>query len=294
MRSNVSPETSHIHEMYCNVHFMNETNFDWDDLRLFLAVARQGGLAAASASTGKSAPTLGRRMLALERRLGQELFERLPRGYVLTDQGRELLVRTADLADQIAPIERTADGSQAPLVKVSAGTWVTQHLCLNIKEIVANDDVALRFIAAEHVLDIARREAVIGIRNHRPEQIGLAGRQIGRVQFATYARDKDVTTWIRVAGSTPSARWVEANVSPNSSIEVTSPRNALDLVQAGAGKAVLPVFIGAACADLFQISSTIDELEHEQWLVTHHEDRFLPEVRRTINRVHSILKQAAT
>ena len=56
-------------------------------------------------------------MLALERRLGQELFERLPRGYVLTDQGRELLVRTADLADQIAPIERTADGSQAPLVR---------------------------------------------------------------------------------------------------------------------------------------------------------------------------------
>ena len=44
-------------------------------------------------------------MLALERRLGQELFERLPRGYVLTDQGRELLVRAADLADQIAPIE---------------------------------------------------------------------------------------------------------------------------------------------------------------------------------------------
>ncbi len=66
---------------------MNETNFDWDDLRLFLAVAREGGLAAASASTGKSPPTLGRRMLALERRLGLELFERLPRGYALTDQG---------------------------------------------------------------------------------------------------------------------------------------------------------------------------------------------------------------
>ncbi|MBL4811132.1 MAG: LysR family transcriptional regulator, partial [Rhodobacteraceae bacterium] len=39
---------------------MNEMKFDWDDLRLFLAVAREGGLAAAAASTGKSAPTLGR------------------------------------------------------------------------------------------------------------------------------------------------------------------------------------------------------------------------------------------
>jgi DNA-binding transcriptional LysR family regulator len=45
---------------------MNETSFDWDDLRLFLAVAREGGLAAAAAITEKSAPTLGRRMLGLE------------------------------------------------------------------------------------------------------------------------------------------------------------------------------------------------------------------------------------
>ena len=55
---------------------MNETKFDWDDLRLFLAVAREGGLAAAAEKSGKSAPTLGRRMLALEQRIGQELFKR--------------------------------------------------------------------------------------------------------------------------------------------------------------------------------------------------------------------------
>ncbi len=50
---------------------MNEREFNWDDLRLFLAVARHEGLAPAAAEIGKSAPTLGRRMLALERQLGR-------------------------------------------------------------------------------------------------------------------------------------------------------------------------------------------------------------------------------
>jgi len=52
---------------------MNETKLNWDDLRLFVAVARAGGLASAEKTTGKSAPTLGRRMLALEAYLRQDL-----------------------------------------------------------------------------------------------------------------------------------------------------------------------------------------------------------------------------
>ena len=39
-----------------------------------------------------------------------------------------------------------------------------------------------------------------------------------------------------------------------------------------------------------RVSSLIDELEHDQWLVTHHEDRFVPEVRRTIDRVFRLLR----
>ena len=49
---------------------------DWEALRLFLAVARAAGLAGAARQTGISAPTLGRQMTALERRINQRLFER--------------------------------------------------------------------------------------------------------------------------------------------------------------------------------------------------------------------------
>ncbi|MGD1877629.1 MAG: LysR family transcriptional regulator [Kiloniellaceae bacterium] len=270
---------------------MDETRFDWDDLRLFLAIAREGGLAAAAASTGKSAPTLGRRMLALERRLGRDLFRRLPRGYELTDDGRDLLSTAAALESRIQPVVAAAADQAWPLVKVSAGTWVTHILCGRMQELVGSDGVRLRFISADDVLDIGRREAVIGVRNRRPEGTGLAGRRITRVRFAAYATSKDVATWARVLGATPSARWVQETIGKARAIEVTSPRNALDLALAGTARAVLPTFIGTRFDALHQVSPLIEDLEHDQWLVTHHEDRFIPDVRTIIDRLYNTLKE---
>ena len=268
---------------------MNETNFDWDDLRLFLAIAREGGLGPASASTGKSPPTLGRRMLALERRLGLELFRRLPRGYELTEQGHHFLNKVTVIENEIVPLA-DAEKRRPPIVKISAGQWVTDFLCRKATEIVEGNQVLLRFIAADHVLDIGRREAVIGVRNRRPDQIGLAGRRIGRVQFAVYAVDNEISTWARVIATTPSARWLDEKMGDAPSIEVTNSRNALDLALAGVARVVLPTFVGNVQNGLRQVTAPIDALDHEQWLVTHDEDRFLPEVRRVIERTYTVLK----
>lgn len=266
-------------------------NFDWDDLRLFLAVARGGGLAAATASTGKSAPTLGRRILALERRLGAELFQRMARGYELTDEGRELLAKAVALEDRILPIIERGPGRSFPTIKISAGTWVTHLLCGGVTEFIGGDRISLRFVAANEVLDIGRREALIGVRNRRPEGVGLAGRRIGRVRFAIYATGKNIRTWARVIASTPSAAWVQENSRGAEAIELTDPRNALDLTLLGETRAVLPTFIGSRFKSLIPLSEPLEELDHDQWLVTHHEDRFVPEVRRVIDRVYKALKR---
>ncbi len=270
---------------------MDEIKFDWDDLRLFLAVAREGGLAGAVNLTGKSAPTLGRRMLALERRLNMELFERMPQGYSLTEQGHALLSRVAELEYRVLPIEAAAKSAKAPVIKISAGTWVTHLLCGQVDHLIGGDEVTLRFISADHVLNIAHREAIIGVRNQRPEQAGLVCRRITRVRFAVYAANKDVKNWARVIGTTPSAQWLIENIADKPSIELTNARNALDLALAGMARAVLPTFIGDGQDRLMQVSPTIKELEHDQWLVLHQEDRFLPQVRRTIDRIYSVLRQ---
>ena len=270
---------------------MDEIDLDWDDLKLFLAVARAGGLSAATQATGKSAPTLGRRMLALEAVTGAELFRRLPRGYELTEQGAALLAKVLDLEALIRPLSRSAAKHGGAVVRISAGSWMTLALCRHIQAIQQGDDATrLQFLSAEHELDIARREAVIGIRNRRPEQNGLACRKIGRVQFAGYAASKAVKPWVKVMVKTPSALWLAAQAHKVVSLEVSAPRNALDLACAGIARAVLPTFIGDAQQGLVRVTPPIAELAHDQWLVTHHEQRFQPDVRRVIDRIYEVAR----
>ena len=71
-------------------------------------------------------------------------------------------------------------------------------------------------------------------------------------------------------------------------IEVTAPRNALDLANQGIGRALLPTFIGDAHTNLRQVTEPVDELAHDQWLVTHQDERFRPEVRTIINRIYQL------
>ncbi|MEM9685211.1 MAG: LysR family transcriptional regulator, partial [Pseudomonadota bacterium] len=149
----------------------------------------------------------------------------------------------------------------------------------------------VRLISAEDVLDIGRREAVIGIRNRRPHQRGLAGRRVGRIRFAAYSANADVAVWARHKGNTPSADWLGKHVSDDRCIEVTSPRNALDLALAGSAKALLPTFVGDGERRLVKVSETFEELDSDQWLVVHDDDRFSPEIRMTVDRIDELLRR---
>lgn len=154
-----------------------------------------------------------------------------------------------------------------------------------------NPNTQLRFISAEKVLDFKHREAVIGIRNQRPELQGLAIRKLGNVSFAGYATDGGVKTWATVIGTTPSALWVSENTKEDDQIEINNPRNALDLAIAGTAIAILPTFIGDTISTLRRVIGPIEELAHEQWLVTHQDDRFVPEVRTTIDRIVELISK---
>ncbi|UWQ19369.1 LysR family transcriptional regulator [Jannaschia sp. M317] len=265
---------------------MNEAlaDLDWRDLRLFLSVAREGGLSPAARVTGRSPATIGRRMLALERATGRELFLRHDRGYALTTDGRALLDALTEVEARIVRVTAPAPGAQRPLVKISAGTWTVLHLIPRLDGI-AGEDLRLRFVSAEAVLDIAHREAVIGVRNARPRDDGLAGRRIARIGFAPYARADAPDRWIRVLADTPSGRWQARHLGADAICEVTAPRTALDLALAGRGIALLPTFIGDAQPDLARRGAEVPELSHEQWIVTHDTDRHRPEVRRVIEGI---------
>ena len=271
---------------------MNETKIDWDDLHLFLAVAREGGLSPAAKVTQRSAATLGRRMLALERAMGRELFVRHDRGYEMTSEARKLLEELTEIEARIVRLTARPDAQERPLVKVSAGTWTTLALLEKLDEITGQPaDIRLRFISAETTLDMPRREVVIGFRNRRPTEESLAGRNLSRVEFAPYARAGAPELWIKVLADTPSARWLDKMLGNDAVCEVNAPRNSLDLALAGKGIALLPTFIGDGQKGLKRAGGTIPELAHDQWIVTHQDDRHLPEVRRTIDRMCRVLEE---
>jgi DNA-binding transcriptional LysR family regulator len=73
---------------------------DWNDARIFLAVARHGSLRAAGRVLGISQPTVGRRIAAFEAIFGgPTLFDRLPEGLRLNEAGAALLPVAEQLED---------------------------------------------------------------------------------------------------------------------------------------------------------------------------------------------------
>lgn len=273
---------------------MNEMNVDWDDLKLFLAVARNKGLSGAARQTGSSAPTLGRRMQALETATGIEIFERHARGYDLTAEGQAFFDRVLEVEAKIHPLVTSHRDNPRTLVKLSAGQWTLYALSRHIQRITdAAPDALLRFISSDDYLNINHREAVIGVRNQRPHQAGLACRRIGRISFAGYATDPSVVGWIVVASNAPSARWLAAQTEITKVIEVNSTQLAKDLAEQGVGRVVLPSFIGDHVPSLMRVVDPIAELDHDQWLVSHHEDRFIPAVRQVLDETYNVLRSIA-
>ncbi|MEM7461174.1 MAG: LysR family transcriptional regulator [Pseudomonadota bacterium] len=264
----------------------NTDRVRWDDLADFLAVARAGGLAAAAKNVTASAPTLGRKMRALERAMGRELFIRRTHGYDLTDAGTELLRQLEDVAGKITRATDMPNEDKYPLVKVSAGTWTTLALVRRWRDITGDPpDIRLRLVSSETVLSLSRREASIAIRNSRPTEPGLAGRKLARNDFAIYSVADAPSRWIVHDIDTPSSRWARERAGIDFCYELNHPRLALDLALEGVGQIVLPTFIGDDEPNLQRRSDVISELSHDAWLVAHDDDRHLPEIRRVIDRI---------
>jgi molybdate transport repressor ModE-like protein len=83
---------------------------EWDDFRVFLAIARHGSLTAAARALRVTQPTMGRRLEMLEERLGTRLFERTPTGPVLTDLGAAILNNAEQMEQAVLAAERRIAG----------------------------------------------------------------------------------------------------------------------------------------------------------------------------------------
>src|SRR5215469_10613653 len=84
--------------------------WQWDDVRFFLAAAREGSLSGAARVLGVGHVTVGRRLAFLEKRLGVKLLNRTPDGFAVTPAGQAILRQSAAMEGAALDLERAAAG----------------------------------------------------------------------------------------------------------------------------------------------------------------------------------------
>jgi DNA-binding transcriptional LysR family regulator len=281
-----------------------KNGFDWDDVRLFLSVARLGGLSAATRTTGLSAATLGRRITALEKRMGKPLFQRRQTGYRLTEAGESLLKRAEDVDAAMLALKHWQEGSIGDrVVRLSAGPWTSAFLSRHIGALWSVEDrFGLELVTANQKVDIGRRHADLGIRNQRPTEQWLAGRLVGSVAYAIYSGLNLVNGikagyFVGLAGEgsqTNSARWLEARHGDRIAVRGNDAMSVRELVANGAGMSVFPCFVGDSDPKLVRVAPPIPELSTDQWLVSHHEERHEAPVRTITDRIVALMREHGT
>ena len=166
--------------------------FDWNRARAFLVTAEEGSLSAAARALGMTQPTLGRQVAALEEELGVTLFERSGRGLVLTGSGTQLVEHVRAMGEAAVRVALTASGQAQDVagpVAITASEIYSYWLLPPILKRLRQEAPGIRVevVASNQIRDLKRREADIAIRNARPDQPDLIGRQVAEDAGTFYA-----------------------------------------------------------------------------------------------------------
>ena len=265
---------------------------DWNDIRAFLGVARTGSLTHASADLRVSQSTVGRRIADLEASLGLRLFTRHQTGYLLTDEGREVLRLAAQVEESVAALTRAAAGfDKNPAGVVRLATSENLATDLIIPALPAFHErypgIRLEITTGIAETDLGRHEADMALRVVRPTQGNLTVRRVGVMTYSVYASPdylkrhpalggdplggRAFIAWDERRSHLPAAAWLARTVPDAAIALVTSGLPAqVAAVRAGLGLAVLPDFL-ASGGDLVRVVPSDQLFRNEVWLVTHAE-----------------------
>ncbi|MGH1345802.1 MAG: LysR family transcriptional regulator [Nannocystales bacterium] len=269
---------------------------DWDDLRVFLALVREGTVLGAAESLGLARSTINRRFDALEHSVKTSLLERGPNGLELTEAGEALMPVAERMEDSAHEALRAVSSQQLELSGRVVLT-VFEAACVLLAPALAqlhqvHPKVELRVVSSPRALRLDRRESDLAIRATRSPSPHLFGRQLGRLQHGVYGRRGLVGSknppWVlpdESLGATETWALARASSSPlHVAARVDSLHCMLSLVRAGAGVAVLPTRIAESIRGLVPRGpATRDELDMPVWVLTH------PDLRR-VARIRMLMR----
>ncbi|QGZ36924.1 LysR family transcriptional regulator [Stappia indica] len=271
-----------------------QDRLDWSDYRLVLEIARAGSLTLAGRQSGRSHATLFRRLNAIEERLGTRLFDRHRSGYALTGAGEAVVAAAKTFEDltvsterQLADLDRRAEGlvtlttTDALFSGLIAGVLTRFH--------AQNPAVSVEVRLSNDLHDLARREADIAVRPTTAPEPHLFGRALGTIRQAVYApahiADDAGLPWIGPAASMNYVQyehWLRRQAGGERWMRVEGTLGIHAAVRAGAGRAVLPCYLGDADEALRRCGPVIEELGIPLWILIHPDLKDLARVRRVL------------
>jgi DNA-binding transcriptional LysR family regulator len=277
------------------------SSMDWSLLQSFLEVSAHGSLSAASRALRVSQPTLSRRLVQLEEALSVSLFLRGPRGLTLTAAGERLLAiaeRMRQAAGAVPDVARAGHDPVSGVVRVSApdvgliADWLPT-LLLPLRAL--HPGLLVELAIENRVVEMAKREADIALRNQRPRDGALTARAAGtypwflygardyiaarpRVAELAHLRQHDVLLY-ETAGDSRQTKWLARHRLLD---RVVLRSNGIDALaraaRVGWGVALLPSFVADRDPALERLLPEQPIIRTPLWLVTHVELQRSPRV----------------
>ena len=276
--------------------------FDWNDLRYFLAVAREGSTIGAANALKVNQSTVQRRLTALEEAIGSQLIERTPTGYRLTEKGLALRPH-ADAVEaaveafrrQLASFETVLTGT----IRVTAPEGIAYLILTPLLEKFHTRHPGLKVdvILTDQILDLSKGDADVALRAAPLADSALIGRKISDLAWGFYAsrsyaerhgvmtRPEDINRYAliqfdRELADIEVSRWLRT-VATDATIATrcSSVSGALLIVKSGVGVALLPSYIGDVESDLVRMLGPLKEPLTACYMLTHPDLHKTPRVR---------------
>lgn len=232
-------------------------DFDWDNLRVVLAIARTGTLTGAASHLHLDQSTAGRRLSAMEKSIGARLFRRAKTGFLITEAGEVVLaaaksveMRLDAMADKLVPDKDASEG----VVRVLGNGWMLSELARHALPRLLDEHpgIEVRFVNRLPPAPLYGEPTValwFDATPRAPDQT----KPIARVPYAIY-RSKTLTPpkndWVMFrdddAQGPSFARVVKRTLGASAKVRMTGTDagHLAAAIAAGLGQGYLPVCIG--------------------------------------------------
>lgn len=266
---------------------------DWDDLRIFLAVARTESLSAAGRGLKIDPATVGRRIARLEDAMGLRLFAKGPQGYALSDEGARLLSH-AERAE--SAVEGAAEALKGPegltgQIRIGAPDGCANYLLPQVLTRIcdANPGLEVQIVALPRVFNLSKREADMAVGVSRPEAGRLTVQKLTDYRLHLAASREYLARHPPIMGvqDLPQHRFVgyipdlifDKELDYLAEIGVQAPPLAsnsvsvqLNFLRHGAGLGVVHDFALPVAPELTRVLADQISLKRSFWLIRHADD----------------------